>query len=97
MYYILTNKYKESNYLKFHVNQGLNITIAYVISFFIDKILTAIFSSDSLVIDSTPALVSVIIYVLYFIFLLAMFFGIVNTVNGFSKEIPVIGKFKIIK
>lgn len=97
LYYILTNKYKESNYLKFHVNQGLNITIAYVISFFIDKILTAIFSSDSLVIDSTPALVSVIIYVLYFIFLLAMFFGIVNTVNGFSKEIPVIGKFKIIK
>ena len=97
LYYVVTNKYKESNYLKFHVCQGLSITITYVIIFFIDKILTSIFSSNSLVLNSTPGIISFIIYALYFIMLLAMFFGIINTANGLSKEIPIIGKIKLLK
>ena len=97
LYYIATNKYKESNYLKFHVNQGVTITLGFVIIFFVDKILSSIFSSGSLVINNTPGLISIMLYILYFVLLLAMFFGIINTANGLSKEIPIIGKFKLIK
>lgn len=97
LYFVVTNKFKESNYLKFHVNQGITITLAYIIIFFIDKIVSSIFSSNSLVLNSTPGLISIILYALYFILLLAMFFGIVNTANGLSKEIPVIGKIKFLK
>ena len=97
LYFVVTNRYKESNYLKFHVNQGITITLAYVIIFFIDKIIGAIFSSGSLVLNNTPGIISIAIYALYFILLLAMFFGIINTANGLSKELPVIGKIKLIK
>ena len=97
LYFIVTNKYKESNYLKFHVNQGLMLTIATVIISVIDKMVTAIFASNSLVLNSTPGIVSFILYALYFILVLAMFFGIINTANGLSKEIPIIGKIKLLK
>lgn len=97
LYFVVTNKYKESNYLHFHVNQGVILTILYVITFFINKIVTLIFSKDSLVLNSTPLLISIVIYAMYFICVLLMFFGIINTSNGLSKEFPLIGKIKIIK
>ena len=97
LYFIIKNKYKESKYLEFHVNQGLTITLLYVAVFFVDRVVGAVFSSNSLVLNSTPGLISLVIYSLYFILLLAMFFGIINTSNGLSKEIPIVGKIKLLK
>ena len=97
LYYIIKNKYKESKYLEFHVNQGLIITLSYVVLFFIDKIVSAVFSSNSIVLNSTPGIISVILYTLYFALILAMGFGMINTANGLSKELPLIGKIKLLK
>ena len=97
LYFVIKNEYKKSKYLEFHVNQGLILTLTYVAIFFVDRIVTAVFSSNSLVLNSTPGLISLVIYSLYFILLLAMFFGIINTSTGLSKEIPVIGKIKLLK
>ena len=46
IYFVATNKYKQSKYLNFHVNQGITITLAYVIIFFLDKVVSSIFSSN---------------------------------------------------
>ena len=97
LYYILSGKYKNSEYLKFHVNQGLNITILTVIVFFISETINMIFSRNSLVLNSTPVILSFIIYTLYFVIFLGILFGVINTSNGNSKELPLIGKIKLLK
>ena len=94
---ILIGKYKTSNYLKFHVNQGLILTIIDAIVIFITETITAIFRRDSLVLNSTPAIISFVCYTLYFILFLLVMFGIINTANGKSQELPIIGKFKLLK
>lgn len=96
-YYILTNKLKQSNYLKFHVNQGLNVTILCGIVFFISSVLKVIFTTNSMLRDNTPGWVSFITYILYCISFLAIIFGIINTYNNSSKELPLIGKIKLLK
>lgn len=97
LYFIATKKYQISNYLKFHVNQGLNITIILVATIIISEITNAIFSKDSLVLNNTPLVISIIFYALYFIVFSLILFGISNTSNDKSKELPVIGKYKILK
>ena len=95
--FILTNKTKQSSYLKFHANQGLVITIMWVIVCFIEGILSALFSSDSMLRNSTPGWVSFISYLLYCICFLATLYGIINTYNDSSKELPLVGKIKLLK
>ncbi len=97
LYFVLTNKYKSSKYLKFHTNQGLIITIGWVLSFFISKILGSLFTRDSFLLNNTPGWVSFISYILYCVCFLLTLYGIINTVNDSSKEFPLIGKFKLLK
>jgi len=96
-YFILLGKIKSSNYLKFHVNQGLNITVIVTAVYFLDKTVTSFFSRDSLVLNSTPGIVSFVLYALYFICFLYILFGISNTSNDLSKELPIIGKIRLLK
>ena len=96
-YFIITQKYKHSKYLFFHVNQGLNISILWVIVFIISGLLKSLFTVDSLIRSYLPGWISFIIYVLYCCSFFLSLFGIINTSNGKSKELPIIGKFKILK
>jgi uncharacterized membrane protein len=97
LYFVVTSKFKESKYLHFHVNQGLVVTIGWVLSFFISEMLSALFTRDSMLLNNTPGWVSFISYILYCICFLATLFGIINTVNNSSKELPLIGKIKLLK
>ncbi len=98
LYFLFTGKYKKSNYLFFHANQGLLVTICWAIVFVISGILKAIFTVESLVATlSTPGWVKVISYLLYCACIFLSGFGVVNTLNGFTKELPLIGKYKILK
>ena len=97
LFYIIRGDYKKSNYLKFHVNHGLNITILFLATVIIEAIVSALFSINSLVINSTPTIISIIFYVMYFICFLLTLFGIMNTSNDLSKELPVIGKIRLLK
>ncbi len=97
LYFIATSKHKKSPYLLFHVNQGFNITAITVCIFILNKIINLIFNHGSLVLNSTPAFIEITIYTLYFLCFLLILFGMSNTMNGLSKELPVVGKFKFIK
>ena len=97
LYFIVTGEYKKSEYLKFHVNEGIDLTLAFIIIVIINKICNAIFNQNSLVLHNTPFIIDAVISFLYFCIILLMLFGILNTVNYKSKELPIIGKIKLIK
>lgn len=97
-YYLITSKQKKSDYLKFHINQGLNLTILFVVVFFISKVLCSLFAVDGgLGREFVPGIIEFICYVLYVTVVFLVGFGIINTTNGQSKELPLIGKYRLIK
>ena len=80
---------KESKFARFHANQGLVLAIAEIICWVVLGILGNlpfigwIFS----IVDGLFSLVCLIFAVI----------GIVNAANGKAKELPVVGKFRILK
>lgn len=71
---------KDSKYARFHVNQGLILVICAVVSFAVSKI---------------PGLAFIAWILNLAIFILAVI-GIINAVKGQAKELPYIGKYKIL-
>lgn len=84
---------KDSKFAKFHANQGLvNIImcIAYYVAVGIFNVLLSIFS---------PELALLMIFLLNLAgiaFTVLAIIGIINAANGQMKELPIIGKFKIL-
>lgn len=83
----------ESRFAKFHVNQGLVLFLTDLICFVAAGILSLIL----LLIPVVGAFVSGLIYAaVSVILLILMILGIVNAVTGKAKELPIIGKIKIL-
>jgi len=97
LFFVLTNKYKESKYFSFHANQGLITTLFWVFSVIASNVLKIIFTRESMILDNTPMLISFICYILYCASFALTLFGIINVANDASKELPVIGKMNILK
>lgn len=80
---------KESKFARFHVNQGIVLAIAEILAVVVCGILAGIpligwiFS----IIESLICLICLIFAVI----------GIVNAANGRTKELPIVGQFKILK
>lgn len=84
---------KESPYARFHTNQGLVLCIAAILY--------------SVACSIVNAIILAISWKLYFItsilgfagitFLVLAIMGIVNAVNGRVKELPLLGKYRIVK
>ncbi len=72
---------KESKFARFHVNQGLILLICSVVTFVIGRI---------------PGL-GFLVWILDIAILVYAIIGIVNAAKGQAKELPYIGKFKIIQ
>lgn len=79
---------KNSKYARFHANQGLVLFIAEIIYNFVSVIIRAILPL---------AVVNIILWVISVLFLVLSIIGIVNAATGKAKELPVIGKIRIIK
>jgi len=77
---------KESPFAKFHSNQGLILCIVWVALWFVGFILAFL--------PIIGWLISLALYIGCFVF---MILGIINALNGEMKELPVIGKFTILK
>lgn len=98
IYYLLTSKYKKSNYLHFHINQGLSLTVCFIAVLFISKILCSLFAVDGgYGREFVPGIIEFICYILYVIVAFLVGFGILNTTNNQSKELPLIGKYRLLK
>ena len=77
---------KESKYAKFHTNQGLTLWLANLIVSVVSSIIALIPIIGAIV----AGLISLVMFAL-------MILGIVNAATGKAKELPVIGKFKLLK
>jgi len=82
---------KESPFARFHANQGLVLLIASIALYFVFFILAMV------LIFIIPALVSMIYWILYLGIGVFVVLGIINAVKGEAKELPLIGKIKILK
>ena len=71
---------KESKFARFHVNQGLILFICSLVSYFIGKI---------------PGL-GFLMWILNVAIFIFAILGIINAAKGEAKELPVIGKYRII-
>ncbi len=84
---------KDSKFARYHSNQGLVLLIAAIAYGIAYNIISAIILAISwrlYFVVSIIGLVSIVITVLAII-------GIINAVTGKAKELPLIGKFKILK
>jgi uncharacterized membrane protein len=84
---------KESPFARFHANQGLVLliaSIAYSIVVWIITIILALILPVLAFIGTLLGVVSIVFFVLAII-------GIINAAKGEAKELPIIGKYKIIK
>ena len=84
---------KESRFARFHANQGLILLIVDVAL----GILLAILSAILLAISWRLVFISTILNLLWLPMLGLHILGIVNASSGKAKELPLIGKFKLIK
>lgn len=73
---------KDSKFARFHTNQGLVLFLAGIIS----SILLVI-----------PVIGWIIAPILSIVITVLAVIGIINSLNGKAKELPIIGKFKILK
>ncbi len=84
---------KDSKFAKFHANQGLALAITEVAWWIVDAILSTILYS----ISWRLGFISTILGLVNILFLIVAVIGIINAANGKAKELPIIGKFKILK
>ena len=84
---------KESKFARFHCNQGLVLAITEIIYVIAYEILSAVI----LAISWRLAFLISIIGIVGIVFAVVSIIGIVNAANGKAKELPIIGKFKILK
>ncbi len=77
---------KDSRFAKFHSNQGLVLLILHIIIIIACTIL-AVIPIIGWIIGLILPLVSFVLAVL----------GIINSINGRAKELPIIGKFRVLK
>ncbi|MEL7655166.1 MAG: hypothetical protein AAGU75_04570 [Bacillota bacterium] len=85
---------KDSKFGRFHANQGLLLLILSVLGYVSISIVTTILATITWRLFAFISL----LYSLYGLFILALaIYGLVNGLNGKAKELPVIGKFRIIQ
>lgn len=83
-----------SRFARFHANQGLVLAIAEIIWSVVANIVTAIIA---LILPFLGGLLGVILNLVSILFLVLAIIGIVNVANGQAKDLPIIGKIRILK
>ena len=84
---------KESKFARFHANQGLVLFIASVAYMIMLEIIKSIIVS----ISTGLLFITTILGLTYLVFMVLGIMGIVNAATGKAKELPIIGKFSLLK
>ena len=90
---LLTGAYKKSDFIKFHANQGTVLFLASVAYCIVYVILSAIL----IFIPVIGWILITLLGIASLIFVVLVIMGIMNVVNNKMTQLPVIGKFTIIK
>ena len=92
---------KDSPFTQYHAKQGFTLLLLYVavgiVSGLLSLIKTPVRMFGITYAYATPWFISLICFLLYLIPIILSIIGIVNAVQGRAKELPVIGKIKILK
>ena len=85
---------KTSKYARFHMNQGIVLTIVdtvyELLSYITVSIVMSISTRMGILVETTLDLISIV-------FLILFIMGIVNAASGKAKELPTFGKIRILK
>lgn len=84
---------KDSPFARFHANQGLILFLAEVIFGVANMILTVIFAF----LGQIALLWTIVAFLVYIAFLVLLILGIINAAQGQAKELPLIGKIRILQ
>lgn len=84
---------KNSPFARFHLNQGVVLFIANILYGVASSIIRTIFNH----IPVAGSVMSILLSVIGLLFFVLMIVGIVNAASGRAKELPVIGKIRIVK
>lgn len=85
---------KESKFARYHANQGLILFIASIVLWIAVSILSYVILAISWKLSFIASLLSLALWVGI---LVLSIMGIINAANGKAKELPVIGKFQLLK
>jgi len=99
---LATGAHRTSPFVKFHLNQGIILAIVMVGWGVLYGILTAIFTAIFLASYSYSGLaamgiITTILSLVWFFPVVLCILGIVNSATGKMKQLPLIGKFTILK
>jgi uncharacterized membrane protein len=90
---LITGDYKKSPFVKYHLNQGVVLFIAWLAWLLVSSLLGFIFSWWFLAL-----IYGIVRFAVWVGVIVLVVFGIINVVNGRMKPLPLIGnKFEIIK
>ena len=81
---------KESKFAQFHANQGIVLCILWIAIGILNFIL-------SMILRNASWISSILCSLLYLVCGILAIIGIVNAAQGKAKELPIIGKIKILK
>lgn len=84
----------KSKFARYHANQGLVLAISEIAYWIATAIINAILYAISWRLGS---IVSTLLSIINIGFLIITVIGIINAANGKAKELPIVGKFKILK
>ena len=84
----------QSRFARYHANQGLVLAITEIVWWIATGILTTVLYNISWTLGS---LVSTVLGLANLVFLVLLVIGIMNAANGQAKELPLVGKFRILK
>ena len=84
---------KQSKFARYHSNQGLLLLITAVAWSIVYSIINAILLAISWRLYTVSSIIGILSIVFFVLFII----GIINASNGRAKELPIIGKFKILK
>lgn len=84
---------KDSAFARYHSNQGLLLCIASIIYGIAYSILSSVLFAISWRLYSVVSIIGL----LGFVFAVLAVIGIINAVNGRAKELPLIGKYRLLK
>ena len=85
---------KDSPFARFHANQGLILLIASIALYVVIVILAVIFAFISPALARLMGFLYSLVGIVAFVFVVI---GIINAAKGEMKELPLIGKYKILK
>lgn len=98
---------RESKFVKFHINQGFNLFVTFIVYAIVYGILSKVTLIEQLCSINglefhcgryvVPWFVELPFLLIGLGLVIALIYGIINVINGRAKQIPIIGKFSLLK